>query len=88
MGSFISRIYTQKLNLFSVFIIKAIRHFRKLRGIFKGKNNDLETNTKNKNIRDLHRDVNEFKKGYQPRTNLVKDEKCDLLTDAYSILNR
>jgi hypothetical protein len=46
----------------------------------------LETN-KNKNIRDLNRGVNEFRMGYQPRTNLVKDEKCDLLAGSYSILN-
>jgi hypothetical protein len=28
----------------------------------------------NKNIRNLYRGINEFKKGYQPRTNLDKDE--------------
>jgi hypothetical protein len=30
----------------------------------------------------------EFKKVYQPRTNLVKDERGDLLADPYKILNR
>jgi hypothetical protein len=30
--------------------------------------------------------MNFFKKGYQPRTNLVKDEKGDLLADSHSIL--
>jgi hypothetical protein len=30
----------------------------------------------------------EFKKGYQPRTKLVKDENDDLLADSHSILNR
>jgi hypothetical protein len=29
--------------------------------------NELETNNKNKNIRELYRGVNEFKEGYQPR---------------------
>jgi hypothetical protein len=29
---------------------------------------------------------NDFKKGYQRRTNIVKDEKGDLLTDSHSIL--
>jgi hypothetical protein len=29
-------------------------------------------NRKNKNIRDLYRGMNEFKKGYQPTSNLVK----------------
>jgi len=48
----------------------------------------LETNTKNKNVRDLYRGINEFKKGYQPRTNLEKDENGDLLVDSHNILNR
>ena len=29
-----------------------------------------------------------FKKGYQPRTNIVKDEKDDLVADSHSILAR
>jgi hypothetical protein len=41
----------------------------------------LETNSKNKNIRDIYRGINEFKKGYQPVTNLVKDKTGDLLAD-------
>jgi hypothetical protein len=44
-------------------------------------------NSKNKNIRDLYGRINEFKRGYQPRTNLVKDENGDLLSDFHSILN-
>jgi hypothetical protein len=40
-----------------------------------------------KNIKDLYRGVNEFKKGYQPRTNLVKDERGDLLADIHKSLN-
>jgi hypothetical protein len=32
--------------------------------------------------------INDFKKGYQPRTNLVKDEKGDLVADSHSILAR
>ena len=31
--------------------------------------------------------ISEIKKGYQPRKNIVKDEKGDLFTDAYSILD-
>jgi hypothetical protein len=48
----------------------------------------LETYSKNKNIRDICRSINEFKKGFQPRTNLVKDENDDLLADSHNILNR
>jgi hypothetical protein len=50
--------------------------------------NKLESNSKNKNIRDLYRGINEFKKGYQHRTNLVKDERGNLLVDPHRILNR
>ena len=31
---------------------------------------------------------NDFKKGYQPRNNIVKDEKSDLAADCHSILAR
>jgi hypothetical protein len=41
-----------------------------------------------RNIRDLYRGINEFKRGYQPRSNLVKDENGDLLADSNTILNR
>ena len=37
---------------------------------------------------DLYRGINDFKKGYQPRTNIVRDEKGDLFTDYHSILTR
>ena len=49
---------------------------------------ELETNSKIKNIRDLYRVINDMKKGYQPRTRIVKDEKCDLVTDSHSIMAR
>jgi hypothetical protein len=29
----------------------------------------------------LYRDISDFKKGYQPRTNIVNDEKGDLVAD-------
>jgi len=38
-----------------------------------------ETNSKIKNIRDLYRDINDFKKGYQPRCNKVKMRKVTWL---------
>jgi hypothetical protein len=34
------------------------------------------------------RRINEFKRGYQPRNNLVKDENGDLLADSHNIFNR
>jgi hypothetical protein len=38
---------------------------------------ELETNSKVNNIRDLYKGINDFKKGYQPRTFIVKDDKGD-----------
>jgi hypothetical protein len=60
----------------------------KKREYLKEKINELERNSKNKNIRGLHRGINEFKKAYQPKTNLVKDENGDLLADFHNTVNR
>jgi hypothetical protein len=63
------------------------RHFRnKEREYLKDKIIELATNSKNKNIRDLYRGINEFKMASQPRSNLVKDDNGDLLADSH-ILN-
>jgi hypothetical protein len=65
------------------------RIFRnKKKEYLKCKINELETNNKNKNIRDLYRGINEFKKGYQPRIDIVKDENGNPLADPQSSLNR
>jgi hypothetical protein len=50
--------------------------------------NKKATHRKNKNIRDLYGEIAEFKNGYQPRTNMVKDDNNDLPTDSNNILNR
>jgi hypothetical protein len=42
--------------------------------------------TETKNIRNLHRSNSDFKQGYQPRTNIVKREKGDLVRVCHSIL--
>jgi hypothetical protein len=64
------------------------RHFRKKREYLGSKMNELAKNYKNKNIRDLYRGLNEFKRGYQPRSNLVKNENGDLQAVSNTILNR
>jgi len=65
----------------------ASRHFReKKREYLKAKIDELETNNKIKNIRDLYKSI--FKKDYQPRTTVVKDERSDLVTGSHSILTR
>jgi hypothetical protein len=50
--------------------------------------NELETNNKNKNIRHLYRGINEFKIGYQPIINIIKDESDNLLADSQGVLKR
>jgi hypothetical protein len=65
------------------------RHFRnKKKAYLKAKIEELETNIKIKNSRYLYRGVNDFKKGYQPRTTIEKDEKGDLVADSCSIMAR
>jgi hypothetical protein len=67
----------------------ASRHFRnKKKAYFKPKIEEMETNSKIDNIRDLYRVINDVKKGYQPRTRVVKDEKGDLVADSHSIMVR
>jgi hypothetical protein len=65
-----------------------ISGINKQREYLKEKINDLATNSKNQNNRYLYRGINEFKKGYQPRHNLEKDENGDLLAGSHNILNR
>jgi len=68
---------------------EASRHLRnKKKEYLQAKIDDLETNRKIKNITDLYTGVSDFKKGYLPRTTIVKDEKGDLITDCYNILAR
>jgi hypothetical protein len=48
---------------------------------------ELAMKSKNKNIGDLYRGINEFNRGDKPRSNLLKDENGDLLADSHTILN-
>jgi hypothetical protein len=60
---------------------------KKKKRYVKDKINELAMNGKHRNSRDLYRGINEFKKGYHPRSKLVKDENGCLLVDS-NILNR
>jgi BMFP domain-containing protein YqiC len=65
-----------KLN----YVKREARHFKnRKREYLKAKIDELETKSKNNNIRDLYRNITDIKKGCQLRTNRVKDENCDLL---------
>ena len=69
--------------------LEVSRHFRDKKNTYLGaKIEKLETNSQIQNIRDLYRGINDFKKGYQPRCNIVKDEKGDLVADSHSIVAR
>jgi hypothetical protein len=68
---------------------EASRHFKNIKqACLKAKIEELETKSKIKCIRVLYRGITEFKKGYQPRTNIVKDEKGDMVGDSHSVLIR
>ena len=48
----------------------------------------LEENSKNKNIREMYKGINEFKKGYQPRAYVIKKHDGTILADTTSVLSR
>jgi hypothetical protein len=65
---------------------EASRYFRnKKRESLKDEINELARNSKNKNIRDLYRGINEFKRRHQQRNDLVKDENGDLGYHCYQL---
>jgi hypothetical protein len=49
----------------------------KKREYLKDKINEFAMNSKNKNIRELYKRINEFKWGSQPQNNLVNDGNCE-----------
>ena len=59
-----------------------------MKAYLRAKIKELETNNKIQNIRDLYRGISDFKKGYQPRCNVVKDEKGNLVADSHDIVAR
>ncbi|PSN38275.1 hypothetical protein C0J52_16898 [Blattella germanica] len=54
----------------------------KKREYLKEKINDLEINAKNRNIRELYQGIRIESKGFQDRTNIIKIENGNMLTDA------
>jgi hypothetical protein len=66
--------------------VKPVEHLGTRKGEYlRGRINEIETNNKNKNIRDFYRHVNKFKNGYQARINIIKDENSNLLADPRSV---
>jgi hypothetical protein len=67
---------------------EANRYYRNKKKKYpRDRSNVLATNSKIKDTGDCIRRINEFKRGYHPRSNLVKDEKGDQLADSHIILN-
>jgi hypothetical protein len=59
---------------------EASRPFRnKEKEYLKAEIDELETNSKFQNIRDLCGGISDFKEGYQPETSIIKDEKGDII---------
>jgi hypothetical protein len=68
---------------------ESIRHFRnKKKEYLKDMFNGIAMNSKNKNIKNSYRIINEFNWGYQPRSNFVTYKNGDLLADSQNSLNR
>jgi hypothetical protein len=68
---------------------EASRYFKNKKREYPKENiNELAMNGKNKNIRDLYRGINEFKRAYQPRNNFMRDENGDLVSLSHNVLNR
>jgi hypothetical protein len=51
----------------------------------KAKIDEVETNSRTKNIRGFYTDISDFKIDYQPRTNIAKNEIGYLFTDCHSV---
>jgi hypothetical protein len=67
----------------------ASRYYRiKTKAYLKTKIEERETNSKIKNIKNMYRGINDFRKFYKSRSSMVKDEKGDLIADSHSILAR
>ena len=52
----------------------------------RAKVNKLEENIKNKNIWEIFKQINKFKKGYEPRACITKTDDGTIVVDTTSIL--
>ena len=58
--------------------MRPVVHLETKRDYLKGKLSEIDINSKNKNIRDLYKGIKYFKKGYQARVNVIKNENEEL----------
>jgi hypothetical protein len=65
---------------------EASRYFRSIkREYLKDKISELATKSKKKNIIDMNSGINEFRRVYYPRNNVVRDENGDPFSDCHNI---
>jgi hypothetical protein len=68
-------------DILNILRCKTSRHVRnKKREYLKDRINELAMNSKNKETRNLYREINELKKSYQRKSNIVEDGNGDLLS--------
>ena len=60
----------------------------KKREYLRGKINDLETNARNRNNRELYQGIRIERKGFQARKNIIRNGNGDTIADSRSILDR
>ena len=53
--------------------MRPVVHLETKRDYLKRKLSEIDANSKNKNIRDLYKGENEFKRAYQIRVNVIKN---------------
>jgi len=66
---------------------KPSKYLREKKEYLKAKIEEIELNSNIINIMFLYRGINGIKKGYQPRTNIVKDMKDYFVAYSHSILS-
>jgi len=59
----------------------------KKRQYLKRKIEEIEENCQSGNVRGMYMGINNFRKGFQARTEMVKDENDNLITDSTGVLN-
>ena len=59
----------------------------KKRQYLKRKIEEINENCQNNNVRDMYKGINNFRKGFQATTEMVKDENDNLITDSSGVLN-
>ena len=80
---------TSNVDILNTVRREVSRHFRNNKKAYlRAKTEELETKNKIQKHWDFYRGMNDFKKGYQPKCNIIKDEKGNLVADSHSIVAR